>query len=119
MKNKYAKRARISEAKIREIVRYVAADLTALQAAALSGLNRNGIVKLRLTAVFDAQHGGFATSSSPVSWGSIDVLFVNLTIPFARLPRKLHPDLRAIGLPVTDVLALGREHPARYGQAAF
>ena len=26
MKNKYAKRARISEAKIREIVRYVAAD---------------------------------------------------------------------------------------------
>ena len=38
-------------------------------------------VKLRLTAVFDAQHGGFATSSSPVSWGSIDVLFVNLTIP--------------------------------------
>ena len=31
MKNKYAKRARISEAKIREIVRYVAADLTALR----------------------------------------------------------------------------------------
>ena len=43
MKNKYAKRARISEAKIREIVRYVAADLTALQAAALSGLNRNTV----------------------------------------------------------------------------
>ena len=41
MKNKYAKRARISEAKIREIVRYFTADLTALQAAALSGLNRN------------------------------------------------------------------------------
>ena len=38
----YVKRVRISEAKIREIVRYVAADLTdltALQAAALSGLN--------------------------------------------------------------------------------
>ena len=40
-RNKYAKRSRISEAKIREVVRYVAADLTALQAAALSGLNRN------------------------------------------------------------------------------
>ena len=40
-----------------------------------------GIVKLRLTAVVDAQHGGFATSSSPVSWGSIDALFVTLTIP--------------------------------------
>ena len=46
MKNKYAKRSRISEAKIREIVRYVAADLTALQAAALSGLNRNTVNRL-------------------------------------------------------------------------
>ena len=46
MRNKYAKRSRISEAKIREIVRYVAADLTALQAAALSGLNRNTVNRL-------------------------------------------------------------------------
>ena len=38
-------------------------------------------VKLRLAAVFDAQPGGFATGWSPVSWGSIDELFVNLTIP--------------------------------------
>ena len=38
-------------------------------------------VKLRLKAVSDAQHGGFATGLSPVSWGSIDELFVNLTIP--------------------------------------
>ena len=32
MKNKYAKRARISAAKIREVVHYFAIDLTALQA---------------------------------------------------------------------------------------
>ena len=31
-----------------------------------------GIVKLRLTAVSDAQHGGFTTGSSPASWGLID-----------------------------------------------
>ena len=43
MRNKYAVRSRISEAKIREIVRYFAADLTALQTAQLSGLNRNTI----------------------------------------------------------------------------
>jgi len=43
MKNRYAFRSRISEKKIREIVRYFAADLTALQAAQLSGLNRNTI----------------------------------------------------------------------------
>ena len=41
----------------------------------------NGIVKLRLTAVSDAQHGGFATGWSAVYWGSIDDLFVNLTMP--------------------------------------
>ena len=46
MRNKYTKRSRISEAKIREVVRYVAADLTALQAAALSGLNRNTVNRL-------------------------------------------------------------------------
>ena len=40
-----------------------------------------GIVKLRLMAVFDAQHGGFETGWSPISWGSIDELFVNLTMP--------------------------------------
>ena len=45
-RNKYATRVRISEAKIRKIVRYVAADLTALQAAALSGLNRNTVNRL-------------------------------------------------------------------------
>ena len=40
-----------------------------------------GIVKLKLTAVFDAQHGGFTTGWSPASWGSIDELLVNLTMP--------------------------------------
>ena len=46
MKNKYANRSRVSEAKIRQVVRYFAADLTALQAAALSGLNRNTVNRL-------------------------------------------------------------------------
>ena len=40
-----------------------------------------GNVKLRLTAVSDPQHGGFTAGSSPVSCGSIDELFVNLTVP--------------------------------------
>ena len=37
---------------------------------------------MKLTAVFDAQYGGFTTDWSPVSWGSIDELFVNLTMPW-------------------------------------
>ena len=43
MKNKYAHRSRVSEAKIREVIRYFVADLTALQSAQLSGLNRNTV----------------------------------------------------------------------------
>jgi len=43
MKNRYVHRSRISEKKIREIIRYFATDLTALQSAQLSGLNRNTI----------------------------------------------------------------------------
>ena len=39
-------------------------------------------VKLRPTAILDAQHGGFTTGSSPVSWGALDELFVSVTVPF-------------------------------------
>ena len=49
-----------------------------------------GIVKLRLTAAFGAQYGGFATDWSPVSWGSLDELFVNLTMPTC-LPHPTRP----------------------------
>ena len=55
----------------------------------MTGRSSNGIVKLKPTAVFDAQHGGFTTGWSPVSWGSIDEFFVNLTIPSERLRRSL------------------------------
>ena len=61
MKNKYARRSRISEGKVRELVRYFAADLTALQAATLSGLNRNTVnrfyrgLRERILAACEAQ----------------------------------------------------------------
>jgi len=43
MKNLYSYRCRISERKIREIVRCFSVDLTVLQAAQLTRLNRNTI----------------------------------------------------------------------------
>ena len=46
MKNRYARRSR--ETRIREVVRYFAVDLAALQAATLSGLNRNTVNRLAL-----------------------------------------------------------------------
>ena len=39
MKNRYSKGAHVSEARFREVIRFFAADLTALTAAELSGLN--------------------------------------------------------------------------------
>lgn len=43
MKNKYVNRSKISEAKFRELVRFFSLDLTAIQIAELTGLNRNTV----------------------------------------------------------------------------
>ncbi|HKL14424.1 MAG TPA: IS1595 family transposase, partial [Balneolaceae bacterium] len=43
MNNKYVNRAKISEAKFRELVRFFSIDLTAIQIAELTGLNRNTV----------------------------------------------------------------------------
>ena len=43
MKNKYAKRSRISEAKVRQIVKLFAVDLNALQIAEIAGVNRKAL----------------------------------------------------------------------------
>ena len=46
MKNRYVVRSRISEAAFRRFLRCVAADLTAVQIAQLTGLNRNTVNRL-------------------------------------------------------------------------
>ena len=46
MKNRYSKGSHLSERKIRGVVRCFAADLTALQTAQLTGLNRNTINRI-------------------------------------------------------------------------
>ena len=53
----------------------------ALAGAVDAGSAGHGIVKLRLMAAFGARHGGFATGWRPVFWGSLDELFINLTMP--------------------------------------
>lgn len=66
MMNRYCHRSKISEAKFRELVRYFAADLTAVQMARLSGLNRNTIniylrgIRVRIAAYCERQspYGG-------------------------------------------------------------
>lgn len=46
MQNRYVVRSRVSEAVFRRFVRHVAADLTAVQIARLTGLNRNTVNRL-------------------------------------------------------------------------
>ena len=61
-------------------------------------------VKLRLATAFDAHHGGFATGCSPVSWGSIDEPFVNLTMPSGVI--RVHTLTEATGEDATTGLDL-------------
>ena len=61
LKNKYANRSRISEAKFRQLIRLFSLDLDADQIAALTGLNRNTInrylnaIRQRVAAYCEAQ----------------------------------------------------------------
>ena len=74
MKNRYARRAHISERQIRALVRCFAADLTALQATQLSGLNRNTVNRIyralrqRIQVACEAQRPFFGIVEVDESW---------------------------------------------------
>ena len=68
--NKYSKRSKISEAKIRQIVKLFTIDLTASQIAEVTGLNRNTINR-HLTALRE-RIASFCHEESPVS-GEVEV----------------------------------------------
>lgn len=70
MKNKYAYRSRISEAKIRQLVKLFSVDLTASQIAKLPGVNRNTVNRY-LTA-FRERIACYCEAESPVK-GEIEV----------------------------------------------
>ena len=69
-KNKYAYRSRISEDKIRQIVRLFAVDLDASQIAEVTSLNRNTIN--RYLAAFRERIAQYCEAESPVS-GEVEV----------------------------------------------
>ena len=59
-KNKYVKNSHLSERKFRELLRLFCADVTALSAASLTGLNRNtvnryyGLLRVRIAEICEA-----------------------------------------------------------------
>ena len=70
MKNKYAHRSRISEAKIRQLVKLFTVDLDASQIAELSGLNRNTVN--RYLAAIRERIAKYCETESPVK-GEVEV----------------------------------------------
>ena len=65
LKNRYARSSQLSEAKFRELVKLFSADLTAVQIAQLSGINRNTVnrylrlIRERIVAYNEAQRPFF------------------------------------------------------------
>ena len=72
MNNKYVNRAKISEKKFREIVRFFSLDLTAIQIAELTGLNRNNINRYITEIRRKIAHFSESTSPLPLRVYSIE-----------------------------------------------
>lgn len=70
MKNKYAYRSRISEAKIRQLVKLFSVELTASQIAELSGVNRNTVN--RYVTALRERIAHYCEAESPVQ-GEVEV----------------------------------------------
>jgi len=70
MKKQISVRSRISEAKIRQIVKLFAVDLDALQIAKIAGVNRNTVN--RYLAAFRERIARFCKAESPVK-GEVEV----------------------------------------------
>ncbi len=69
-KNKYAYRSRISEAKIRQLVKFFSVDVTASQIAELSGVNRNTVN--RYVSAFWERIARYCEAESPIK-GEVEV----------------------------------------------
>ncbi|WP_340105537.1 hypothetical protein [Rhodohalobacter sp. 8-1] len=72
MNNKYVNRSKISEKKFREIVRFFSLDLTAIQIAELTGLNRNTINRYLNEIRRKIAHFSESTSPLPLRLYSIE-----------------------------------------------
>jgi transposase len=69
-KNWYLRHARIAEAKLRQVLRFFCADLTASQATQLTGLERK--TTLRLFTLFRSRMAELATHDCPIA-GEVEV----------------------------------------------
>lgn len=131
MKNVYAYLSRISERKIREIIRCFSVDLTALQTAELTGANRNTINRIYLG--LRASEKTLSARRDPniiiVEYRAAEKVrfsrfLLTLTDPLPDYSRSRHrcniaaPDLRIDGATVTWPRAKGVRRRGRLGSGA-
>ncbi|MEX2601630.1 MAG: hypothetical protein WD355_08285 [Balneolaceae bacterium] len=97
MKNRYVNRAKISESKFRDLLRFFSLDLTAIQIAKLTGLNRNTVNRYlteirkkitrfsELTSPVSVQRPRFEEPGNQSSWSILikehETLIYTDTIP--------------------------------------
>lgn len=86
MRNKYVNRAKISEAKFRELVRFFSIDLTAIQITELTGLNRNTVNRY-LTAI-RKKISNYSQLTSPVTHRKLASFDVDESDSFCILVRE-------------------------------
>ena len=86
MRNKYVNRAKISEAKFRELVRFFSIDLTAIQITELTGLNRNTVNRY-LTEI-RKKILNYTQLTSPLSQAQLPRFNMNETDEFCILVRE-------------------------------
>lgn len=91
MRNKYVNRAKISEAKFRELVRLFSIDLTAMQITELTGLNRNTVNRY-LTEI-RKKITNYSQVTSPVTHKKILPIDVGDTDSFCILAREFETNI--------------------------
>lgn len=106
MNNKYVNRSKLSEAKFRELVRLFSLDLTAIQIAELTGLNRNTVNRY-LTEI-RKKIVRYSTVSSPLSPKNIPDFELGRANSFSILVKEFEGKIYTEIIPSASVFTDGK-----------
>lgn len=106
MRNKYVNRAKISEAKFRELVRFFSIDLTAIQITELTGLNRNTVNRYLTEIRKKITH--YSKVTSPVSHKNLASYDAEETDSFCILVREFETKIYTEIIPKKAVFQNGK-----------
>ncbi len=105
MRNKYVNRAKISEAKFRELIRFFSIDLTAIQITELTGLNRNTVNRY-LTEI-RKKITNYSQLTSPVTHRKLTSFNLDETDSFCILVREFETKIYTEIIPKNVVFQKG------------